>query len=88
MAAGLPIAAPAVGDIAAMVAEANLGQIVAPGSESALAVALEDLALEPQLRASIGEANCQKALSRFDQKQMIERYQRLYSSAMGRKSLS
>ena len=44
MAAGLAIAAPAVGDVAGMVAEANRRFIVPPGDEAALGAAMLELA--------------------------------------------
>ncbi|MGN6497812.1 MAG: glycosyltransferase family 4 protein [Tsuneonella sp.] len=87
MAAGLPIAAPAVGDIAEMVAEENRPLIAAPGSERALSGALNALAHDPQLRETIGRANRAKARTAFDERAMIAAYRRLYASAMGRAEL-
>jgi glycosyltransferase involved in cell wall biosynthesis len=87
MAAGLPVAAPGVGDIAEMVAPENAPFIVPRGDEKALGEALVELALEPGERRRIGEANRRKAREKFDEQRMIERYRRLYASAMGRKTL-
>ncbi len=87
MAAGVPVAAPDVGDIIDMVSEANLPFISTAGNEAALASALADLASHPRLRSQVGEANRQKARQQFDEKGMIDAYRRLYASAMGRKSL-
>ena len=84
MAAGLPVAAPAVGDIAQMVAPQNVDFITPPSDPDALGWALAALSLNPELRKSIGAANREKARTRFDQKQMIETYRRLYASAMRR----
>ena len=84
MAAGLPVAAPAVGDIAHMVAADNGPYIVAPGDESALAKALADLAGNKALRESVGAANRARAHAQFDEARMIATYRRLYGSAMGR----
>ena len=84
MAAGLPIAAPAVGDIAGMVAEANEPYITSPGSEGGLQDVLADLAQSKDLRRQIGEANRAKAVAEFDEAKMVATYRRLYSSAMGR----
>ncbi len=83
MAAGLPIAAPAVGDIAAMVAEANEPYITSPGSEGGLQDVLAALAQSKDLRRQVGEANRAKAVSEFDEAKMVATYRRLYSSAMG-----
>jgi glycosyltransferase involved in cell wall biosynthesis len=87
MAAGLPVAAPAVGDVAAMVARENHPLISVPGDEAGLAGALAALAHDHDLRARIGAANRAKARGEFDEKAMIAAYRRLYASAMGRASL-
>jgi len=84
MAAGLPIAAPAVGDVARMVAEPNAPFIAAPGDETALTLALEKLAADLPLRQAIGAANQARARKEFDEAKMIERYKALYWGLMGR----
>lgn len=78
MAAGLPVAAPRVGDIASMVATENGPFLVAPGDEEGLAVSLAALAEDADLRLRIGEANRAKARADYDQNRMIERYGALY----------
>ena len=83
MAAALPVAAPAVGDIAAMVAQQNEPFIVRPNDETALGEALQVLATDPYLRAQIGEANRAKARKHFDAADMVAAYRRLYDSALG-----
>ena len=83
MAAALPVAAPAVGDIAAMVAEKNAPFIVSRNDEAALADSLARLAKDADLRSSIGEANRAKARAEFDAAKMIATYRRLYDSALG-----
>jgi glycosyltransferase involved in cell wall biosynthesis len=85
MAAGLPVAAPAVGDEAEMVAEANRPFIVSPGDERALRRALTDLAEDPALRKRVGEANRARARKEYDEATMIQRYKALYWGLMGRK---
>jgi len=87
MAAGLPVAAPAVGDIAEMVAAENAPFIVPPRDEAALGRAFAALAEDPRARKACGEANRAKARESYDEGQMIARYRLLYASAMGRKSL-
>ena len=57
MAAGLPIAAPAVGDIAGMVSQPNAEFIAPPGDEEELRMALVQLAVSKELRKEVGEAN-------------------------------
>lgn len=84
MAAGLPIAAPDVGDVKAIVSEANRPFIAAPGNAQALASMLTELVANPQLREELGRANQEKARAQFDEAQMIEAYRSLYWGAMGR----
>jgi glycosyltransferase involved in cell wall biosynthesis len=85
MAAGLPVAAPAVGDVGAMVAEENRPFIVAPGDERELRRALSGLAEDPALRKRIGEANRARARKEYDEAAMIQRYKALYWGLMNRK---
>jgi len=85
MAAGLPVAAPRVGDVGAMVASDNGPFLTEPGDETALAKAIGALTANPALRKRIGEANRAKAVAEFDEVTMIERYRALYWGLMGRK---
>jgi glycosyltransferase involved in cell wall biosynthesis len=87
MAAGLPVAAPAVGDIAGMVSEDNRPMIVSAGDEAALGHALDVLAHDPPLRTRLGKANRAEARRRYDERVMIDAYRRLYARAMGRDGL-
>ncbi|WP_370033270.1 glycosyltransferase family 4 protein [Qipengyuania mesophila] len=82
MAAGLPVVAPAVGDIAHMVSAPNAEFIALPGNEEELAMALVQLAVSKDLRKEVGEANRAKAVAEFDEAKMVATYRRLYSSAM------
>lgn len=84
MAAGLPVVAPAVGDIAHMVSEPNASFITPAGDEAALSDALRQLADSRPLRDTLGEANRGKARAQFDEAKMVSTYRRLYSSAMRR----
>lgn len=86
MAAGLPVAAPAVGDVAEIVAPENAPYIVAPGDEDALAWALAALAASDALRRQVGEANRAKACAEFDRADMVAAYARLYARVMGRET--
>ena len=87
MAAGLPVAAPAVGDVAQIVAEVNRPYIVPAGDEAALADALERLAGDPALRKQLGSANKERARTRFDETGMIEAYRTLYARVIERETI-
>ena len=83
MASGLPVAAPAVGDVVSIVAPANGAFISLPGDEAALARSLAELAADADMRFEVGEANRRKAVALFDRRAMIDSYSALYSRAMG-----
>lgn len=84
MAAGIAVAAPAVGDVMDMVSAENRPFIAPAGNESALRDAMLALARDPQLRRTVGEANRRKARRSYDETRMIEAYRQLYSQAAGR----
>lgn len=84
MAAGLPVAAPAVGDIAAMVAGENRAHITDPADPEALARALASLAADPALRLRLGAANRARARAEYDIAAMLARYEAVYGAAIGR----
>ena len=84
MAAGLPVVAPDVGDIAQIVARENADYITPAGNVGELAEALEEMADEEQARAQIGAANQAKARAQFDKTMMIDRYRSLYGGVLGR----
>ncbi|MXO66890.1 glycosyltransferase [Altericroceibacterium endophyticum] len=84
MAAGLPVVAPDVGDVASIVDESNAPYIAPAGDETALAAALARLAADPAARDSIGYANRRKATEEFDESKMVARYKSLYWGLMGR----
>lgn len=84
MAAGLPVAAPDVGDIRVMVEEGNRAFITAPGDAAALGRALAQLAADADLRARIGRANQARARAEFDLAAMLAAYHAAYGHAMGR----
>lgn len=86
MAAGLAVAAPAVGDVAAMVASDNAPFIVLPGADGPLADALGQLAADPALRRGIGEQNRARARAEYDERAMLAAYRRAYADALGRSS--
>ncbi|QFT77288.1 glycosyltransferase family 4 protein [Erythrobacter sp. THAF29] len=82
MAAGLPIAAPEVGDVKDMVSEANRPFICIPNDAGALGAMLAELAGDDERRKDIGAANREKARAQFDISNMVERYGELYSAAL------
>ena len=83
MAAGLPIASPAVGDVVAMVAPENRPYIIPEHNEVFLRDALQALVAQPALRRQIGDANRRRARAEFDEALMIGRYRTLYEGALG-----
>lgn len=84
MAAGLPVAAPDVGDIRQMVADPGRAFITAPGDPDALGRALAQLAADADLRTRIGAANQARARAEYDFAAMLARYRTVYAAAMGR----
>jgi glycosyltransferase involved in cell wall biosynthesis len=86
MAAGLAVASPAVGDVAAMLAPANAPYVTEPGDDAALAGALRALAGDAALRERIGRDNRAKARAEFDEATMAARHAALYARVMGRES--
>lgn len=84
MAAGLAVAAPDVGDVAAMLSEANRPYVVRPGDERGLAAALAALAGDEALRRAIGEANRERARTEYEEKAMVDAYRTVYARALHR----
>ncbi len=83
MAAGLPVAAPDVGDIRTMLSAENRPYIAGPNDAFALGSMLEELTIDADLRRTIGKANRAKAREHYDAATMIGRYRTLYSGALG-----
>lgn len=77
MAAGLPVAATDVGDVAAMLAEANRPYVTAR-DPAALAGALAALLDDAALRARLGAANRARAALEFDEAAMLRGYAALF----------
>jgi glycosyltransferase involved in cell wall biosynthesis len=86
MASGLPVAAPAVGDIAAMVSEPNRPFIAPAGDERALQQALQALIDDPDLRRTLGRANAAAAVEKFGAEAMISANLNLFERAMAERS--
>lgn len=84
MAAGLPVVATNVGDIAEMVADENLSYITPIGDEEAYMHALSQMLQNPSARAAIGAANRRKAKEAFSQDRMVAAYRELFDDVRGR----
>ncbi|HKX90651.1 MAG TPA: glycosyltransferase family 4 protein [Sphingopyxis sp.] len=80
MAAGLPVISPTVGDVAAMVSDANRPFVAA--DEASFRDALGRMAGDAALRADIGAANRRVAAERFDESIMVRAYEKLYARAL------
>ena len=76
MAAGLPVVATAVGDVAQMVAAENAAYIV-PLRDKAFAAALGRLIDDKPAQQALGRANQKKARETFDENAMAARYAEL-----------
>jgi L-malate glycosyltransferase len=83
MAAGLPIVAPRVGDIAAMVGSRNQHFIAPERTEVALRDRIDLFARHPEEREMVGKENRERARALFDEGEMIAAYARLYGEALG-----
>lgn len=80
MASALPVAATAVGDVAAMVAAENQA-FVAPLDDAALGAAIIALAEDKPLRTRIGAANRAKAEQEFKLETMVAAWAALFDGA-------
>jgi len=83
MAAGLPVVATDVGDIADMVAAENKAFVTPLGDDAAYANALKSLAADPALRMRLGRANAEKARRDFALEKMLDAHRALYCSMTG-----
>lgn len=82
MAAGRPVAATAVGDIATMLPDVGR-RFVTPCDASALAQALLELVGDPALRRQLGDANQAKARQEFGLTDMLARWSSLLQGETG-----
>ncbi len=85
-ACGLPAVASRTGGIVDVVDHDRSGVLVPPGSAPALAAALATLASDPGRRAAMGRAARGVAVSRFDERDVLERYRALFSELSSRRS--
>jgi glycosyltransferase involved in cell wall biosynthesis len=82
MATGCAVASTAVGDIAAMVSEANRPFVVPAGDAAAFTNALAALARDPALRVRLAAANRDACLARYTEARMIETWAKLYQRVL------
>lgn len=82
MAAGLPVVAPNIGDIASMISDENRALVTPPGDDDAFIYALAQLIQSPTERAQLGAANRAKAREEFAIEPMIEKYRTLFHETM------
>lgn len=84
MAAGLPIVATDLGDVAEMVSDENRAYITRAGDGEAFGQALMHLLQNPDARARVGAANRKKAKEKFGLAPMVARHRALYLEMAGR----
>lgn len=84
MAAGLPIAAPHVGDVSRMLSMANYPFIAPSVDEVDLRDSISAFARDPATRTAVGEANRVRARTDYDEHVMIARYRALYGAVIGK----
>jgi glycosyltransferase involved in cell wall biosynthesis len=82
MGSGLAVVATAAGDVAAMVAPANLPFVLSERAPGPFAAALAQLAADPEARVRLGAANRAKALAEYDETAMVSRYRDLYEEVL------
>ena len=74
MAAGLPVAATAVGDVARILPESNRPYLAAADGGEGLAEVMGRLLADAPLRASLGRDNRERVRRHYDERLMLERY--------------
>jgi glycosyltransferase involved in cell wall biosynthesis len=80
MAAGLPVLATRVGGIPAVVSDGESGVLVAPRDPQAMAAKLAELAADPALRSSMGQAGARLHREQWQADSMIDRYASVLSA--------
>jgi glycosyltransferase involved in cell wall biosynthesis len=84
MAAGLPVAATAVGGLPEMVTPGRTGWLAPPGDAPALAAAVSRLLANPEEARALGRAGRQRVLQDFSLKTMAHRYETVLAGLLGR----
>ncbi len=83
MAAGLPAAATAVGDVSSMVCSSNRPYVTPLEDEDAFARSLQKLAGDTSLQTETGAANRQHCVQEFSLSRMISAYRQMYAEGAG-----
>ncbi|MEM9382729.1 MAG: glycosyltransferase [Planctomycetota bacterium] len=86
MAAGLPVAATDVGDVASTLPPEARAHVVpsGPGAERDLGVALAGLVADPERRAALGALSEERVKASFSLDGMVEAYREVYDLGLGR----
>jgi glycosyltransferase involved in cell wall biosynthesis len=87
MAAGLPIAASAVGGILELIDDNRTGLLVPPGDAAALADRLCRLMTETALASSLGDAARKEAQARYSFDRMVAAFESLYLTELTRRGV-
>jgi len=77
-ACGTPAVATAVGSVTDVVVDGETGYVVAPGDAAALAGRIVQLLIDTAARERMGVAARRRAVERFDERDMIRRYEDLF----------
>ncbi len=85
-ACGLPAVASRTGGIVDVVDDGHSGLLVTPGAAEALAGALAALAVDADRRAAMGREARAVAVSRFDERDVLERYRALFREVSSRRA--
>jgi glycosyltransferase involved in cell wall biosynthesis len=83
LAAGRPVVATAVGGVPDVVDDRETGFLVGAGATTAMAERLEELALDPALRASMGETGRGRMLRRYAVERLVGDVDALYRELLG-----
>lgn len=86
MACALPVVSTDVGDVRTMVSAPNRALIVAKDNPGALAIALDRLLGDPDLRRALGEENRRRCQQEYDQEICYRRYLDLYQQVLATNS--
>jgi glycosyltransferase involved in cell wall biosynthesis len=83
MASGLPVVATRVGDVPVAVRDGETGLLVGPRDPAALAVALERLLADAEVRRAMGKAGRQRAVREFGARRGVQALGALYGELTG-----
>lgn len=82
MAAGLPVAATAVGGVPEMVRPGRTGWLAPPSEPASLAAALRRLLANPEQRREFGQAARQRVVRDFSMQAMVSRYEEVFRACL------